>query len=65
MGFCFNHNANMLHAVKKSGNKKRQSSKAIVIRKPTVGGITHHHKQLSAEDYRFLRSIGLKVRSHT
>lgn len=61
MGFCFNKQVRMLHAVKDSmkHNKRRQFTQAAITHKSSVSRVRH---QLSAEDYSFLRSIGLKVR---
>lgn len=65
MGFCFNHNQlRMLHTMNDSSSKsnKRKEYKQIrLIHNPIIRRKTSH-KQLSAEDYDFLKSIGLKIR---
>ena len=64
MGFCFNNQLRMLHAMKDSikRNKSKQIKRSRLIRKPAIKTRRRLHPQLSAEDYSFLQSIGLKVR---
>lgn len=57
MGFCFNRQLHMLHSVK--DNKRRCLRRRGLIRDPVISRKT---AQLSAEDYSFLKSIGLKIK---
>lgn len=64
MGFCFNRQLRMLHTMQDTAaksNKRKKSNQIRVIRNPVISRKASH-KKLSAEDNRFLKSIGLKIR---
>lgn len=64
MGFCFNRQVNMLHAMSSvKGNKTKKSTQSKVIHKAVFKRERHQHRrQLSVEDHKFLKSIGLRLR---
>lgn len=64
MGFCFNRQLRMLHDSISKSNKNMEFKQTRLIRNPVIRRKTSRkqQQQLSAEDYGFLKSIGLKVR---
>jgi hypothetical protein len=64
MGFCFNRQLRVLPTIEKKVkvNKSKARMKSKVIRHLDIRSKTHpRREQLSAKDYSFLQSIGLKV----
>jgi hypothetical protein len=64
MGICYNNQQRMLHEMKNSVkyNKIRQCIETGLIHKPASQLRRHQNKKLSTADYKFLKSIGLKIR---
>lgn len=67
MGFCFNRQRHMMFAIRESmkNHKSTPLTQSKVTRHPDVRTKRHcqqQQHQLTAEDYSFLQSIGLKVR---